>query len=63
MENMVETNDILVNDENIDDNIDGNTNEDSSITPVAKCDLVPISHKKLMNLLKAKDSLEGINIG
>ena len=42
MTNKVETNDILVND------------EDSSITPVAKCDLVPISHKDFNEFIKGK---------
>ena len=55
MTNKVETNDILVNAENTYENID----EDSSITPicnpsVAKCDLVPISHKDFNEFIKGK---------
>ena len=42
MTNKVETNDVLVND------------EDSSITPVASCDLVPISHKDFNEFIKGK---------
>ena len=58
MTNKVETNDILVNDEDIDENTDENTYEDSSIIPVAKCDLVPISHKDFNEFIKGKGFTE-----
>ena len=45
MTNKVESNDILNNEDN---------NEDSSITPVAKCNLVPISHKDFNEFIKGK---------
>ena len=46
MTNKVESNDILVNYED--------SNEDSSITPVDSCDLVPISHKDFNEFIKGK---------
>ena len=46
MTNKVESNDILVNYKD--------SNEDSSITPVASCDLVPISHKDFNEFIKGK---------
>ena len=47
MTNKVGSNDILVY--NYED-----SNEDSSITPVASCDLVPISHKDFNEFIKGK---------
>ena len=46
MTNKVESNDILTNGED--------SNEDCSITPVAKCDLVSISHQDFNEFIKGK---------